>query len=75
MSNKILKKLLVKYDEYNESKLDDFIAFNRYALDDQFSINHSSILQGLARIAVIKTVDVTESIIAEAILGKWWYQV
>ena len=56
--NKVLKKLLVKYDEYNQSKLDDFIAFNKAALDDQFTFHNYSLVQACSRIAVIKSVEV-----------------
>ena len=58
VSNKILKKLLVKYDDCNESKLDDFIGLNKFTLDDQLSIHNSSWIQACSRIAAIKTVEV-----------------
>ena len=41
VSNKLLKRLLVKYDNYNLSKLDDFIGFNKIAMREHFvTYNH-----------------------------------
>jgi len=58
VSNKLLKRLLVKYDDYNVSKLDDFIGFNKIAMREHFVTYNHDFLQACSRIAVIKTVDI-----------------
>lgn len=58
MPNKVLKKLLVKHDDYNLSTLEDFIAFHKQNLGDMFVQQNQSFLQACARVCLIKEVEV-----------------
>ena len=62
VSNKLLKRLMLKCDEYNQSKLEDFISFNKIAMAEAFVLHSQHFLQACTKVAYIKTVEVGDPV-------------